>query len=595
MKKQFGGVLADILLAILIAGTVFIGVQYFMDDTSVQTVSYRDFQSIPATHIRDFNVAEDGVTATYSYVANGNEIYAETVVPAGARAEAQRLAEAGVTDISVAVPSQGMGVFSMVILSCIPVLLLIGFLIYQGKKMAGGPSKSKFRKVDPKDATTRLSDVVTTDGELSEVADIVDFLKDPVKYKDAKAKMPRGILMAGPPGVGKTLMAKAIAGEAGVPFFEVSGSEFIEMYVGLGASRIRELFAEARKEETAIIFIDEIDAIGKARTNGAGGGNREADQTINQLLTEMQGFDDKSNIIVIGATNRVDTLDPALVRPGRFDRTVDVSLPDIDAREKILNIHLGKINLCSTVTSDNIRTIARGTPGFSGAELSKIVNEAAIAVGKAKRTEITYDDLELSKDKVIMGEESAKKMSEKELECTAYHEAGHAIVGYLSPEHDPVYKVSIVPRGRALGVTMYLPEEDRHSHSKTSLSSMLASLYGGRVAEEIIYGEENVTSGASSDIERASSIARSMVTKWGFGTVGAINMAVNDSIGNPVVSQTTLEQVDKDVRNLSTRSYETARTILTENLDKLHTMARLLLEKETIDKDDIDRIMEGGE
>ncbi|MGH8222013.1 MAG: ATP-dependent zinc metalloprotease FtsH, partial [Woeseiaceae bacterium] len=432
--------------------------------------------------------------------------------------------------------------------------------------------------------------------------EIVDFLKDPSKFQKLGGKIPKGVLMVGPPGTGKTLLAKAIAGEAKVPFFTISGSDFVEMFVGVGASRVRDMFDQAKKQAPCIIFIDELDAVGRHRGAGLGGGHDEREQTLNQMLVEMDGFEGNEGIIVIAATNRPDVLDPALLRPGRFDRQVVVPLPDIRGRELILKVHMRKVPL-----DDDVRPslIARGTPGFSGADLANLVNEAALFAARANKRVVSMEEFEKAKDKIMMGtERRSLVMSEKEKLNTAYHEAGHAIVGYCVPSHDPVYKVTIIPRGRALGVTMYLPEEDRYSISREALESNISTLFGGRIAEEMTLGINGVTTGAANDIERATEIARNMVTKWGLSErLGPLTYSEDDGevfLGRSVtqhkqVSDVTVHTIDEEVRNIIDRNYERARSILKEQEDKLHLMAKALMKYETIDQQQIRDLMEGRE
>ncbi|MGD8907554.1 MAG: ATP-dependent zinc metalloprotease FtsH, partial [Gammaproteobacteria bacterium] len=428
------------------------------------------------------------------------------------------------------------------------------------------------------------------------------FLKDPAKFQRLGGKIPRGVLMVGSPGTGKTLLARAIAGEAKVPFFTISGSDFVEMFVGVGASRVRDMFEQAKKHAPCIIFIDEIDAVGRHRGAGLGGGHDEREQTLNQLLVEMDGFEGNEGVIVIAATNRPDVLDPALLRPGRFDRQVVVPLPDVRGREQILRVHMRKVPLGDDVKPS---IIARGTPGFSGADLANLVNEAALFAARANRRTVTMDEFEKAKDKIMMGSERRSMvMSDEERKLTAYHEAGHAIVGLSVPEHDPVYKVTIIPRGRALGVTMFLPEQDRYSLSKRRLRSQIASLFGGRIAEEMIFGSDAVTTGAANDIERATDIARSMVTKWGLSDrLGPLAYSEDDGeifLGRSVtkhkhMSDVTAHAIDEEIRALVDTEYQRAETILKENEDELHVMADALIRYETIDENQIKDIMEGRE
>ena len=432
------------------------------------------------------------------------------------------------------------------------------------------------------------------------MSELVDFLRDPSKFQKLGGKIPSGVLMVGSPGTGKTLLARAIAGEAKVPFFTISGSDFVEMFVGVGASRVRDMFETAKKHSPCIIFIDEIDAVGRHRGAGLGGGHDEREQTLNQLLVEMDGFEGTEGVIVIAATNRPDVLDPALLRPGRFDRQVVVPLPDIRGREQILKVHIRKVPEAEDV---KLAIIARGTPGFSGADLANLVNEAALFAARENCKAVNMSHFERAKDKIMMGaERRSMVMSEKEKKLTAYHEAGHAIVGRVVPDHDPVYKVSIIPRGRALGVTMFLPEEDRYSHSKKHLESQISSLFGGRIAEELIYGKDSVTTGASNDIERATSLARSMVTKWGLSErLGPLTYSEDEGevfLGRSVtqhknMGDDTARIIDEEIRELIDRNYQRAENILKERIDILHAMTDTLMKYETIDAVQIDALMEG--
>ncbi|MDP9032106.1 MAG: ATP-dependent zinc metalloprotease FtsH, partial [Pseudomonadota bacterium] len=461
--------------------------------------------------------------------------------------------------------------------------------------------KSKARLLSEDQVKTTLADVAGCDEAKEEVGELVEFLRDPGKFQRLGGRIPRGVLMVGPPGTGKTLLAKAIAGEAKVPFFTISGSDFVEMFVGVGASRVRDMFEQAKKHAPCIIFIDEIDAVGRHRGAGMGGGHDEREQTLNQLLVEMDGFEMNDGIIVIAATNRPDVLDPALLRPGRFDRQVVVGLPDIRGREQILKVHMRKVPMGDDVAP---AVIARGTPGFSGADLANLVNEASLFAARTGKRIVEMKEFELAKDKIMMGaERKSMVMSEKEKQNTAYHEAGHAIVGRVVPEHDPVYKVSIIPRGRALGVTMFLPEEDRYSLSKRALISQICSLYGGRIAEEMTLGFDGVTTGASNDIMRASQIARNMVTKWGLSEkLGPLMYAEEEGevfLGRGGGGQAasfsgeTAKLIDSEVRSIIDQCYGTAKQILTDNRDKLDAMADALMKYETIDAEQIDDIMAG--
>ena len=498
-----------------------------------------------------------------------------------------------------------------IVLNLLPIALLIGFWIFMMRQMQGGgggakgamsfgKSRAKLQGEDQIKVT--FADVAGCDEAKEEVGELVDFLRDPTKFTKLGGKIPRGVLMVGPPGTGKTLLAKAIAGEAKVPFFSISGSDFVEMFVGVGASRVRDMFEQAKKHAPCIIFIDEIDAVGRHRGAGLGGGHDEREQTLNQRLVEMDGFEGGEGVSVIAATNRPDVLDPALLRPGRFDRQVVVGLPDVKGREQILKVHMRKLPLADDVEP---LVIARGTPGFSGADLANLCNEAALFAARGNEKEVRMDHFDRARDKILMGaERRSMAMSEDEKTLTAYHEAGHAIVGRLVPEHDPVYKVTIIPRGRALGVTMYLPEGDKYSMNRVAIESQLCSLYGGRVAEELIFGADKVTTGASNDIERATKMARNMVTKWGLSEqLGPIAYGEEDDevfLGRSVtqhksVSDDTARKIDEVVREILDKAYARTTELLTANLDKLHAMSKLLLEYETIDVPQIDAIMEGRE
>ena len=485
-------------------------------------------------------------------------------------------------------------------------LLLIGVWVFFMRQMQGGGGgkgamsfgKSKARLMGEDQIKTTFADVAGCDEAKEDVSELVDYLRDPSHFQKLGGRIPTGILLVGPPGTGKTLLAKAIAGEAKVPFFTISGSDFVEMFVGVGASRVRDMFEQAKKSSPCIIFIDEIDAVGRQRGAGMGGGHDEREQTLNQMLVEMDGFEGNEGVIVIAATNRPDVLDPALLRPGRFDRQVVVGLPDVRGREQILKVHMRRVPLGDDVKPS---VIARGTPGFSGADLANLVNEAALFAARSSRRVVSMDEFEKAKDKIMMGaERRSMVMSEEEKTMTAYHEAGHAIVGRMVPEHDPVYKVSIIPRGRALGVTMYLPERDRFSYTKHHLESMISSLYGGRLAEEIIYGFEKVTTGASNDIERATDIAHKMVTQWGLSEkLGPLLYAEEEGevfMGRSTakvkhMSDETANAIDAEVRGLIERNFQRAKDILMDNMDILHAMKDALMKYETIDAQQIDDLM----
>ncbi|HHF7367580.1 TPA: ATP-dependent zinc metalloprotease FtsH [Legionella bozemanae] len=489
-----------------------------------------------------------------------------------------------------------------------PMLLLIGVWVFFMRQMQGGGGRgamsfgrSRARLLGEDQVKVTFADVAGVDEAKEEVKELVDFLRDPTKFQNLGGRIPRGVLLVGSPGTGKTLLARAVAGEAKVPFFTISGSDFVEMFVGVGASRVRDMFEQAKKHAPCIIFIDEIDAVGRHRGAGLGGGHDEREQTLNQLLVEMDGFEGSEGVIVVAATNRPDVLDPALLRPGRFDRQVVVPLPDIRGREQILRVHLQKVPVDSNV---DIMAIARGTPGFSGADLANLVNEAALFAARANKRKVSMIELDKAKDKIMMGaERRSMVMDDNEKKLTAYHEAGHAIVGLSVPEHDPVYKVSIIPRGRALGVTMFLPEQDRYSHSKRRLESQLSSLFGGRIAEELIFGPESVTTGASNDIMRSTEIARKMVTTWGLSPLGPLTFGEEEEevfLGRSMnkhkeMSDRTAQQIDDEVRAIIDRNYQRAKEILVSNMDKLHLMAQSLIKYETIDFKQIQEIMSGKE
>ena len=501
------------------------------------------------------------------------------------------------------------GFLTQLFLSVLPILLILAIFIFFMRQMQGGGKggsgpmtfgKSKARLMGEDQIKTTFADVAGVEESKEEVQELVEFLRDPAKFQRLGGKIPRGVLMVGSPGTGKTLLAKAIAGEAKVPFFSISGSDFVEMFVGVGASRVRDMFDQAKKHAPCIIFIDEIDAVGRSRGAGVGGGHDEREQTLNQLLVEMDGFDANDGIIVIAATNRPDVLDPALLRPGRFDRQVTVPLPDVRGREQVLKVHMRPVPVGEDVDAS---LLARGTPGFSGADLANLVNEAALIAARANKRVVGMEEFEKAKDKILMGaERRSMVMSEKEKLNTAYHESGHAIVGRLVPDHDPVYKVSIIPRGRALGVTMYLPEEDKYSQSKRAIESSICSLYGGRLAEEMTLGFDGVTTGASNDIERATKMARAMVTKWGLSEkMGPLAYEEDEGevfLGKQMsqrkhVSEQTAEEIDREVRAIIDSCYQRAKQILEDNRDKLDLMAEALMQYETIDADQIDDIMSG--
>ncbi len=592
------------LLLWTVIALVLLGVfRSFGPPTAMSTgLSYSEFlQKVEREQVLEVKIAADRKVTGKLQDGKAFELY----VP-----EDPRLVETLIANnvkVVQSAPETGFSLFGL-ILNLLPVLLLIGFWIFVMRQMQGGGGgrgamsfgKSRARLQGEDQVKVTFADVAGVDEAKEEVHELVEFLRDPGKFQKLGGKIPRGVLMVGPPGTGKTLLAKAIAGEAKVPFFIISGSDFVEMFVGVGASRVRDMFEQAKKHAPCIIFIDEIDAVGRHRGAGLGGGHDEREQTLNQLLVEMDGFEGTEGTIVIAATNRPDVLDPALLRPGRFDRQVVVGLPDVRGREQILKVHMRKVPL-----GDDVRpaVIARGTPGFSGADLANLVNEAALFAARDNSRDVAMTHFERAKDKIMMGaERRSMVMSEDEKRLTAYHEAGHAIIGRVVPEHDPVYKVSIIPRGRALGVTMFLPEGDRYSHSRTWLESQICSLYGGRLAEELIFGHGKVTTGASNDIMRATQLARNMVTKWGMSDqLGPLMYGDEEEelfLGRSItqtktVSPETAELIDAEVRALIDRCYNTSKGILVENTDKLHKMADALMKYETIDAIQIDAIMNG--
>ena len=595
----------NLILWLIIAAVLVTVMNNFSSPNEPQTLNYSDFiQQVKEGKVE--RVAVDGYVITGKR-SDGDSF--KTIRPA--------ITDNGLigdlVDNNVVVegkqPEQ-QSIWTQLLVASFPILVIIAVFMFFMRQMQGGAGgkggpmsfgKSKARLLSEDQVKTTLADVAGCDEAKEEVGELVEFLRDPGKFQRLGGRIPRGVLMVGPPGTGKTLLAKAIAGEAKVPFFTISGSDFVEMFVGVGASRVRDMFEQAKKHAPCIIFIDEIDAVGRHRGAGMGGGHDEREQTLNQLLVEMDGFEMNDGIIVIAATNRPDVLDPALLRPGRFDRQVVVGLPDIRGREQILKVHMRKVPVGENV---NAGVIARGTPGFSGADLANLVNEASLFAARGGKRLVEMKEFELAKDKIMMGaERKTMVMSEKEKRNTAFHEAGHAIVGRIVPEHDPVYKVSIIPRGRALGVTMFLPEEDRYSLSKRALISQICSLYGGRIAEEMTLGFDGVTTGASNDIMRASQIARNMVTKWGLSEkLGPLMYAEEEGevfLGRSAGSQhaslsgETAKMIDVEVRSIIDGCYATAKQILTDNRDKLDAMADALMKYETIDADQIDDIMAG--
>ena len=596
----------NLVLWLVIAAVLLTVFNNFSVETQSQQINYSQFvEEVNRDQIRRVIIDGQSIVATR---ANG-DVY-ETVRPA---VQDPRLMD-DLLQHNVVVegrkPEQ-QSVWMQLLVAAFPVLIILAIFMFFMRQMQGGMGggrggpmsfgKSKARLISEDQIKTTFADVAGCDEAKDDVEELVEFLKDPGKFQRLGGRIPRGVLMAGPPGTGKTLLAKAIAGEAKVPFFTISGSDFVEMFVGVGASRVRDMFEQAKKQAPCIIFIDEIDAVGRQRGAGLGGGHDEREQTLNQLLVEMDGFDVNDGVIVIAATNRPDVLDQALLRPGRFDRQVVVGLPDIRGREQILKVHMKKVPIAPEVDAS---LIARGTPGFSGADLANLVNEASLFAARENTRVVAMSHFEQSKDKIMMGaERRSMVMKESEKLNTAYHEAGHAIVGRLMPEHDPVYKVSIIPRGRALGVTMFLPEEDKYSHSKRGLVSQICSLYGGRIAEELTLGTEGVTTGASNDIQRATSIARNMVTKWGLSERLGPQMYDEEdnepflgrSMSRPVHGQSddTARLIDEEVKGILDTCYQTAKKTLEDHMDKLHVMADTLMEYETIDSNQIDQIMEG--
>ncbi len=572
--------------------------------TNTNAIDYSEFVTqVKAGQVS--RVSVDGLTISGEYTSGGTF---ETIRPAISDDNLMNDLVANNVQVVGVLPEE-RGILTQLLIATFPVIIFVLIFSYLMRQQAGGGGKnnpfnfgkSRAKKIMEKDLDITFNDVAGVDEAKQELEEIVEFLKMPDKFHEVGGKIPKGVLMSGAPGTGKTLLARATAGEAKVPFFYMSGSDFVEMFVGVGASRVRDLFEQARKNAPCIIFIDEIDAVGRQRGTGLGGGHDEREQTLNQILVEMDGFDSKLGIIVIAATNRADVLDPALLRPGRFDRQVMVDLPDINGRVAILEVHTKKITLDSNV---NLHDIAKGTPGFSGADLANLVNEASLITVRENLKKVNMICLEKARDKIIMGpERKSIMMDDKEKLNTANHEAGHAIIGFLMPGHDKVYKVSIIPRGRALGITTFLPEKDKYSHSKETLLSSICTLFGGRIAEELINGEDNITTGAQNDIERASHIARMMVTKWGFSRdLGPINYHDQDKevfLGKSFahhgfeVSQTTAQKVDEEVKYIITQCYERSRKILTDNIDKLHIMAEMLMSHETIDSEQVKAVMDG--
>ena len=598
----------NILMWLFIAVTMFTVFSNFSSDSKQEVISYSEFLAqVESDQVLSVEFQNDNYTINGKTV-NGKNF--ETVKPPFLQDDLSEILRDHRVSVIGEKPEQ-QSILKQLLVASFPILIILAVFIFFMRQMQGGISgksgpmsfgRSKAKMLEGGKVKTNFTDVAGIEEAKEEVQEIVDFLRDPSKFQKLGGKIPTGILMVGSPGTGKTLLSRAIAGEAQVPFFTISGSDFVEMFVGVGASRVRDMFEQAKRQAPCIVFIDEIDAVGRHRGAGLGGGHDEREQTLNQLLVEMDGFEQNEGIIIIAATNRPDVLDPALLRPGRFDRQIIVPLPDIRGREQILKVHMKKVPIGEDVDPS---VIARGTPGFSGADLANLVNEAALFAARSGKKLVGMEQMDFAKDKVMMGtERRSMVISEEDKLKTAYHEAGHAIVGRLLEEHDPVYKVTIIPRGRALGVTVFLPEEDKYSHSRQSLLDRICGLYGGRIAEEIVYGEKGITTGASNDIERATELARNMVTKWGLSQeLGP--MRYGDETDEPFlgrsagsakqdISDETASKIDKAVKLIISDCYKQATHILKENIDSLHLMAKSLVEYETLDSEQIDDIMAGA-
>ena len=598
------------LLWMAIVGMTFFAIQSVYDGPSKESMTYSEFISlvnkdqISTVSFKGDGFTIDGTMSDGSSFTTTRPIYVQ---------DNQLMDDLFAHQVEVlGEQPQSDSIWSQLLVASFPILIILAIFFFFMRQMQGGAGgrggpmsfgKSKAKMLEGGKVKTTFKDVAGVEEAKEEVQELVDFLRDPTKFQKLGGKIPRGILMVGSPGTGKTLLARAIAGEAKVPFFTISGSDFVEMFVGVGASRVRDMFEQAKRQSPCIVFIDEIDAVGRHRGAGLGGGHDEREQTLNQLLVEMDGFEANEGVIIIAATNRPDVLDPALLRPGRFDRQVVVPLPDIKGREQILKVHIKKVPVDNDV---EVSFIARGTPGFSGADLANLINEAALFAARSGKKKVSMIELELAKDKVMMGaERKSMVMSNEEKTQTAYHEAGHTIVGKCLKDHDPVYKVSIIPRGRALGVTVFLPEEDKYSLSKQAILDRICGLFGGRIAEELIYGVDGVTTGASNDIERASELARNMITKWGYSSKLGPMKYSEESGDEPFLGRTagnsstafsdqTSELIDSEARKIIDDCYSTATKILKENIDKLHNMAKALVEFETLDSEQIEDIMAGA-
>ena len=602
-------IIKNLLMWLFIAITMFSVFSNFSNEPSTKELSYSEFISqVESDQVLSVEFLSD------NYTLKGKTVNGESFITVRPPFLQDDLSET-LSDHRVAVTGEKpeeQSILKQLLIASFPILIILAVFIFFMRQMQGGMGgksgpmsfgKSKAKMLEGGRVKTTFADVAGIEEAKEEVQEVVDFLRDPSKFQKLGGKIPTGVLMTGSPGTGKTLLARAIAGEAEVPFFTISGSDFVEMFVGVGASRVRDLFEQAKKHSPCIVFIDEIDAVGRHRGAGMGGGHDEREQTLNQLLVEMDGFEDNQGIIIVAATNRPDVLDPALLRPGRFDRQVVVPLPDIRGREQILKVHMKKVPIADDVEAS---LIARGTPGFSGADLANLVNEAALVAARTAKKLVGMEQFEYAKDKVMMGaERKSMVMSESEKLKTAYHEAGHAIVGRSLEEHDPVYKVTIIPRGRALGVTMFLPEEDKYSYSYQSIVDRISGLYGGRVAEELIYGRKGITTGASNDIERATELATNMVTKWGLSSkLGPVKYGdetdepfLGRSVGTAKqgISDKTAAIIDNEVKDILSDCYEIATSILSDNLKQLHSMAKALVDYETLDKNQLEDIMAGGE